>query len=201
MHRLVDCSKFEAEVAPPREPIFESGESAGAIPILAAVAAVVETQDVTCAGGRRRESSCAVCDRLHPRDQPLGCGGVPVARYQRPHDGAQIQFAGSACKPWIAKTEGRAKPFGRGIQRVGNRVLATPQFFPDLRWATREKIRMGFGVVANHVTSGDNFTDQVRALPRILADQEKCGVSVVTIEEVQEVWGDRGIWAVVERER
>ncbi len=115
MHRLVDCSKFEAEVAPSRQPIFESGESAGAVPILAAVAAVVEAQDVACAGGGRPESSRAVCDRIHPGDQPLGCGGVPVARYQRPHDGTQIKLAGSACEPWIAETEGRAKPFGRRI--------------------------------------------------------------------------------------
>ena len=47
---------------------------------LAAVAAVVEAQDVACAGGRL-ESSRAVCDRLHAGNQPLGCGGVPVARY------------------------------------------------------------------------------------------------------------------------
>src|SRR5580704_7070810 len=112
MHRLVDCSKFEAEVAPSRQPIFKSGESGGAVPILAAVAAVVEAQDVARAGGRL-ESSRALRDRLHPGDQPLGCGGVPVAWYQRPHDRAQIKLAGSACEPGIAETEGRTKPFGR----------------------------------------------------------------------------------------
>ncbi len=201
MHRLVDCSKFEAEVTPTRQPIFESGEGAGTVPILAAMAAVVEAQDVACAGDGRLESSRAVCDRLHPGDQPLGCGSVPVAWYQRPHDGAQIKFAGSACEPWIAETEGRAKPFGRYIQRIGNRVLATPQFFPDLRWATQEKIWMRLSVIADHVTSGDNFPHQVRALPCIAPDQEKCRVGVVAVEEVQEVWGDRGIGAVVERDR
>ncbi len=65
----------------------------------------------------------------------------------------------------------------------------------------QEKIRMRLGVIADHVTSGDNFPDQLGALPRILADQEKCGVGVVTIEEVQQVWGDRGIRAVVEGDR
>ena len=135
MHRLVDCSKFEAEVAPSRQPIFESGESAGAVPILAAVAAVVEAQDVACAGGGRPESSRAVCDRLHPGDQPLGCGRVPVARYQRPHDDAQIEAR--AQRP---PSHGLRKPKG-GRNHFGGATLAHSQSRPG-----NAAIRPGFAM-------------------------------------------------------
>ena len=60
---------------------------------------------------------------------------------------------------------------------------------------------MRLGVIADQVTSGDNFPHQVRALPRIAPDQEKCGVGVVTIQKVQQIWGDRGIGPVVEGDR
>src|SRR5271165_1112167 len=99
MHRLVDCSKFEAEVAPPRQPIFEGGESAGAVPVLAAVAAVVEAQDVAGAAGAWLDSRRTRGNRLHPRDEPLGRGGAPVAWEQRPHRGAEIEFASGPRDP------------------------------------------------------------------------------------------------------
>src|SRR5258708_3166477 len=49
-HRLIDCNKFEAQVAPARQPILKSRQRACTVCPLLAMAAVMQTKDFPGAG-------------------------------------------------------------------------------------------------------------------------------------------------------
>lgn len=44
---MSDCNKFQAEVAPSRQPKFEGGEGMGTVSVEMLVIAVVEAEDVS----------------------------------------------------------------------------------------------------------------------------------------------------------
>src|ERR1700730_1552098 len=110
MHRLLDCSKFETEVAPARQPILESSDSAGTVGILAEMAAVMQAKNIACAGRVRPRSSRPRCDRLQAANEPFDCGGAPVTWKLRPHHSLQVEFAWGSGEPRIPEAKGWAKP-------------------------------------------------------------------------------------------
>ena len=72
MHRFLDCSKFEPEVAPSWQPVLESGEGAGTVGVLAAMAAVVEAYDVAGVGRVPLRLTGVRGDGLHAANEPFG---------------------------------------------------------------------------------------------------------------------------------
>jgi hypothetical protein len=201
MHRFLDCSKFEPEVAPSRQPILERGEGAGTVGVLAAVAAVVEAQDIACASRAKPRSSRPGCDGLQAANEPFGCGGAPVSRKQSPHHDLQVEFARSTGKPRIPEAKGRAKPSRSCDRSVGNSVLTPTQFITDLRRTKKEKIGMRLGVIADQVTSRGNLSNQVGTFARVASDQKKRSVCVMSGEKIEELRRDYRVRSVVEGDR
>jgi hypothetical protein len=76
--------------------------------------------------------------------------------------------------------------------------MTEAEFRTDLRGRKQREIRMRLGVIADDVAAGGSLFDETRAFADEAADQEECGFRMVTVEQVQKVWGDRGIWSVVE---
>jgi len=194
---------LESEVTPARQPVFESGERAGAVTIKAAVSSVVEAENVTGSWSGKicsvvRNLPGAIGDRLHAPDEPLRRFLHPIAGNERPHRDTQIRFASSRRKPRVAHAEGRSKPMWGSPAGRANGIVTPTELIANLRWAEPEKIRMRVGVIAERVAASQGFSHQVRALANKTPDQKKCRARLVAVEQIQELWGDRRIWAVIE---
>jgi hypothetical protein len=56
-------------------------------------------------------------------------------------------------------------------------------------------------VIADQVASSGDFSCEFRALANEPADHKKRGFGVVFIEKIEEGRRDRGVWAIVKRQR
>ena len=59
---------------------------------------------------------------------------------------------------------------------------------------------MGHGVVGDLVPLGDDAPDQCGMPARGVPDDEECGFSLVLLEDVEDIGGEPGVWAVVDRQ-
>ena len=75
--------------------------------------------------------------------------------------------------------------------------MAQAQFNADFSASEPEKIRMCFGVIANKVSTRDGFSNQLRTFAHVSPNQEKCRLSVVPLEKIEQLGGDRGIRPIV----
>ncbi len=186
--------------------MFKSGERAGAVAIHLAMRAVVKAEDVAGAdsdgvGAISHGPLRMIGDGLHARNQPFRRFFVLITRNQRPHGRAVAEFAGRRDDPRIAHPKGRAKPFGCGADRIRDRVVAKAQLNPDLCGRQPQKIRVRFGVIPNAVSARDGFSNQLRTFADVSANQEKCRLSVVTVEKIEQLGRDRRIRPIVKRDR
>jgi hypothetical protein len=202
---LVNCNKIETQVTPARQPVFKRGKRMSAIAVLLPVKPIVKAEDLSgmaCLSLLFVQFVFGVhSDLRHPPNQPFtGLVVAPVSRNQRPHHDVKIELSRDAREPGIADTERRTKPFGRLPGRELNSLVASPQLVSNLRLSKPEKIRVRFGVIANGMPARGNLSDELRTLPHKSANQEKCGVRVVSFEQIQELRGDGRIRPVVKRD-
>jgi len=64
--RIINCNKFETEIAPARKPMLKRSEGEGSVSVLMAMVAVVETENV--ASTALLGVLCVRCNRLHAAD-------------------------------------------------------------------------------------------------------------------------------------
>src|SRR6266571_371304 len=164
---------------------------------------VMQAEDVARgAGGRFRAIFCAPlnvrCDRLHALNQPLRRFLPPIAGDQRPHHRSAPECAGCRDDLRISKSIRRTEPLWRRAGRIGNCLLTQAQFRRDLRRREPEEIRMRVRVVAQYMASGYRFLHQGGAFSNESANQEKSGLRVIAVQQIQQLWGDRRIWPVIE---
>jgi len=57
---------------------------------------------------------------------------------------------------------------------------------------------MRFRVIANEMSARNRFLDQFWAFAHVAANQKKCGLGVVAVQQVEQLWGDGGIRPVIE---
>src|SRR5208337_2720531 len=204
-HDFVHCNKFEAQVAPARQPKLEGLESVLAVAIKAGVIAVVKAKDVAGSGGTGsgfREMGMSVRGNgLHAFNQPAGRLAAPVAGDERPGDVGHAALVEDFAEPRAAQSEWRSEPSRFGPDKLLDGVRAALQLFARFLRSTEEKIRVGLGVIAEDVSTRGDFLDEIGTLADEFAYQEKSGVDVVTGQQLQKLRGDRGIGAIVEGQR
>src|SRR5437899_1995728 len=201
----VDCNKFQAQVPPSREPIFEGRDGVAAVAVLVAMIAIMQAEDVAGGGAGDVAPAAglrggALGDGLHARNEPFGGASAPVARDERPHHALQAEAVGGREHPRVAQTKGRTEPTGRGADGFGDGIVAALEFFADVRGRTQEEIRVSFGVIADAVTTRDGLLQKIWNLADEPADDEKGGAGVVFVEEIEKPGSNGRIGAVVESE-
>ena len=173
-----------------------------AVAVLLSVIAVVEAEDISGSvgvGGNIFFSARG--DAIHARNEPLFGWRFPVVSEERPRYGLHIEAIGGGNYPGIAQSVGWTKPSGRHAGGLTYGVAALLQVRFDLGGSAPEEVWVVVCVVANTVTAGGRFAEQIRGLPDEIADYEKCSAGVVAGEEVQEFRRDCGVGAVVEGDR
>ena len=135
---------------------------------------------------------------LHAVDEPVGGLAAPVAGNERPGDVGHAEPVENVSEPRAAQTEGRTEPARLGPEELLDGGRAALQFFARLLRSAEKKIRMGFGVIADGVSTSGEFLYQAGTLADKFANQEKSGVGVVRGQQIQKLRSDRGIGAVVE---
>src|SRR5512141_689290 len=85
--------------------------------------------------------------------------------------------------------------------RVRDCFAALLQFAANLCCGFEGEIRMGGGVIRNHMTALLYFKGYVGAFTHVAADHEKCCQNVVLRQHVQKIPSVGVVWAVVESKR
>ena len=164
--------------------------------------ALVLVVRVACSPARKCALSAA-CYRCGPVDEPLIGASAPVAGKQGPHDRAKVEFTRGFRHPGTAQAPRRTKPSRRRASVLGgdDGILAAAQLIPRSSEAHAKKIRMCLRVIAQDVATGVEFANQRGACAGVAANQEKCGVSVVAREQIEQFRRYRRIGSVVKGDR
>src|SRR5208337_2296235 len=177
-HNFVHCNKFEAQVAPARQPKLEGLESVLAVAIEARVVAVVQAKDVAGSGAGLGFGEICLSVRgngLHAFNQPAGRLAAPVAGDQRPGNVGHAVLVEDFAEPGAAQSEWRSEPSWFGPGKLLDGVRAALQFLVRLLRSTEAEIRVGLGVIAEDVPTRGDFLDEIGTLADEFAYQEKSG--------------------------
>src|SRR5579859_6065688 len=187
---FVHCNKFEPQIAPARQPVFERGHSVGAVAVQVAVITVVQAENVAgqpaaVAPAWRKFFASVLGNRIHALDQPFRRLHPPIARDQSPHYGLHSKALHNFAKPRAAKAKRRPEPARFNSRRLTNRLATPLQLLLGFSLAAQKKIRMRIGVIAEGMPPCQNLLRQLRALENKLSHKKKCRPCVVLRQQVE----------------
>jgi hypothetical protein len=126
---------------------------------------------------------------------------VPIVPSDIPHDGLKPKFLRNAQNYWPTRTKWGPEKIGVLTDRVLQGHVAARELLSNVAAAPQAQYRMSEGVIANHVSGFDQFTDQVRPLLNIAPNSKKSCAHIVLRKYVKQAQGVRIVGAVIESER
>jgi len=145
--------------------MFESGDNMTAVAALGAMIPIVKQDHLAT-------RSAGADDTREPLNQALGRLGFPIKAFPRPHhDAPHPRFANFTVEEWTSITVGWTHPARRrGLNRSGDRDLASRQFVTDGIPGLKYQIWMRIRVIAEQMAAHGNFLSQGRTIPDKFSD-------------------------------
>jgi hypothetical protein len=174
----------------------------GTVSVEMLVIAVVEAEDVSVSLRLGWLASGEVLfrvigDGLQAGGEPIDRLHAPVAGEQGPNHGLHLVLRDNFTQPGTAKTEGRTEQPWFFEYSVRDGFGAAEQFGASFFGSAEKKIGMRFGVIADEVAARRCFFDQAGTLAHEFSYQEKGGLGVVPVQQVEKFWSDGWVRAIV----